>query len=50
LSKINKFSTGSLETLKVPNILSELKKFHDDNYSSNLMSLVIVGKSSLDKL
>jgi len=43
-SILNRFSTGSLESLKVPGIMDELRKFYNANYSSNLMSLVLVGR------
>ena len=47
-SRLDRFSTGCLETLKIPNILDELKIFYENNYSSNLMSLVLVSRYSLD--
>ena len=47
---MNRFSTGNLETLQIPNILDELKKFYEKHYSSNLMNLVLVSKYSLDEL
>ncbi|KAI5961327.1 STE23 [Candida theae] len=52
----NGFSTGNFVTLHtVPesegvNVRDVLMKFHSDRYSSNLMSLVILGKESLDEL
>ena len=49
-SILNRFGTGCLETLKVPNIMDELKKFYHENYSSNLMSLVLVSRYGLDEL
>jgi insulysin len=49
-SILNRFSTGGLETLKIPSIREDLLKFHADYYSSNIMSLVIVGKHSLEDL
>jgi len=49
-SLLNRFSTGNLETLKSDTILTDLKSFYDQHYSSNLMSLVLVGKQSLDEL
>lgn len=48
--RLNRFSTGNLETLQIPNILVELKKFYYKHYSSNLMSLVLVSRYSLDDL
>ena len=49
-SLLNRFSTGNLETLQLPNIMDELKKFYLSNYSSNLMNLVLVSRSPLDDL
>lgn len=46
-SRLNRFSTGGLETLKYDGIREDLLKFHEDHYSSNLMSLVMVGKDSI---
>ncbi|KAI3403084.2 STE23 [Candida oxycetoniae] len=52
----NGFSTGNYQTLHVEpeskniNVRDALIKFHQDNYSSNLMSLVILGKEDLDTL
>lgn len=45
-----KFQTGSLITLKKPNVRKALKKFHDMYYSSNIMNLVILSNIPLDKL
>jgi len=49
-SALNRFSTGNLETLQSPDILSLLKKFYADNYSANFMNLALVGRQSLDEL
>ena len=49
-SILNRFSTGSLEALKIPGIREDLLKFHDEHYSSNIMNLVMVGRHSLDDL
>ncbi|CAK9439966.1 uncharacterized protein LODBEIA_P40660 [Lodderomyces beijingensis] len=52
----NGFSTGNYQTLHVEpesrdvNVRDVLMKFHKDNYSANLMSLVILGKEDLDTL
>ncbi|XP_065350054.1 insulin-degrading enzyme-like isoform X1 [Cloeon dipterum] len=52
----SKFGTGNLQTLVEDpqkngiNVREALLKFHRDYYSSNIMSLVILGKDSLDKL
>ena len=47
---MDRFSTGNLETLNVPGIMDELRKFYNNNYSSNLMSLVLVGRHNIDEL
>jgi insulysin len=49
-SVLNRFSTGNLETLNLPNIRDELIKFYNNHYSSNLMTLCLVGNHSLDTL
>lgn len=49
-SALNAFSTGNLKTLNVPNIRELLLGFHRDHYSSNLMSLCLVGNHSLNVL
>lgn len=49
-SRLKAFSTGNLESLKVPNIQQHLLKYYNERYSSNLMSLCIVGNHSLDVL
>lgn len=49
-SVLNRFSTGSLETLSIPNIREDLLKFHAEHYSANLMSVALVGRHSLDTL
>ncbi|CAG9789778.1 unnamed protein product [Diatraea saccharalis] len=52
----HKFGTGNRETLEtIPkakgiNVRDELLKFHDKWYSSNIMTLVVLGKESLDEL
>ncbi|XP_065350636.1 insulin-degrading enzyme-like [Cloeon dipterum] len=52
----SKFGTGNLQTLVDDpkkngiNVREALLKFHRDYYSSNIMSLVILGKDSLDEL
>lgn len=52
----NKFGTGSKDTLwNNPNkkgiaVRDELLKFHDSYYSSNIISLCVIGKESLDVL
>lgn len=49
-SALNRFSTGNLETLNLPNIRDELIKFYNNHYSSNLMTLCLVGNHDLDTL
>ncbi|XP_022766677.1 insulin-degrading enzyme-like 1, peroxisomal isoform X2 [Durio zibethinus] len=52
----HKFSTGNWYTLEVRpkakglDIRHELLKFYDENYSANLMHLVVYTKESLDKI
>jgi len=48
-SKISRFTTGNLKTLKVDNIVEKVKKFYNEQHSSNLMSLVVVSRLDLDK-
>jgi insulysin len=47
---LNRFSTGNLSTLNIPNIREHLLNFYDKHYSSNLMTLCLVGNHSLDTL
>ncbi|CAB3224482.1 unnamed protein product [Arctia plantaginis] len=52
----HKFGTGNKETLEtIPksknmDVRKELLKFHEKWYSSNIMTLVVLGKESLDEL
>eukprot|EP00924_Labyrinthula_sp_SR-Ha-C_P016663 augustus_masked-scaffold_6-processed-gene-11.1-mRNA-1 protein AED:0.03 eAED:0.06 QI:0/-1/0/1/-1/1/1/0/1091 len=52
----SKFNIGNLETLeKIPeekgiNVRERLLKFFDEHYSSNLMTLVVLGREDLDTL
>ncbi|KAK6244176.1 hypothetical protein QUC31_010585 [Theobroma cacao] len=52
----HKFSTGNWKTLEVRpkakgvDTRQELLKFYEDNYSANLMHLVVYAKESLDKV
>lgn len=52
----HKFSTGNWDTLEVRpkargvDTRQELLKFYEENYSSNLMYLVVYAKESLDKI
>jgi len=47
---IKNFSTGTLETLDIPNIDDVVKKYYETHYSSHLMKLVVLGQESLDEL
>jgi len=47
---LGRFTCGSLETLNIPNIYELLLKFYNENYSANIMRLVILGPQSLEKL
>jgi insulysin len=47
---MNKFSTGSLKTLNVPNIRNKLIDFYNKYYSANIMNLVIIGNHSIEHL
>ena len=49
-SIVNRFLIGNKESLQVPNILAELKKFYDAKYSSHLMNLVLAGNHSIEEL
>lgn len=49
-SLLNRFSTGGLDTLKYENVREDLLKFHAENYSSNIMTLVMVGRDSVENL
>jgi insulysin len=46
----SKFGTGTLETLKVPNIREKLISFHHKYYSANIMKLVIISPDSFNKV
>jgi len=45
-----KFSTGNLETLKKPELRTNLIKFYKENYSADIMKLSIVTNIELDTL
>ena len=45
-----KFGTGSNDTLKIDNIDKHVKSFYLNNYSSDEMTLIILGNDSLDVL
>lgn len=49
-SLFDRFGTGSAETLNHDGILEDLRDFYENYYSSNLMSLALVGQASLDEL
>ena len=52
----SRFTTGNKESLKTDpeskgiDICEKLKEYHDKNYSSNIMSLCVVGSQTLDEL
>lgn len=46
----NKFSTGDKNSLSNPNLQQILQEFYKENYSSNLMKLVIYGKEDVETL
>lgn len=46
----NKFGTGNLETLKRPDIVDQLRRFHDKYYSAQLMKLTVIGREDIDTL
>jgi insulysin len=46
----SKFGTGCLETLDKPAVVPTLKDFYRQNYSANVMGLVVYAKESLDCL
>jgi len=43
-SIVSRFLIGNLQTLKVDGVYNQLKSYYKDNYSSNRMNLVLVGK------
>lgn len=47
---LNRFSTGNLQSLQVPNIREQLLKYYGEHYSANLMSLCLVGNHSIEAL
>ena len=49
-SALNRFSTGSLETLQKEGCVDALKEFHKAWYSSNIMNLVVYSNKALDEL
>ncbi|KAF2078571.1 hypothetical protein CYY_000071 [Polysphondylium violaceum] len=46
----SRFSTGNFETLNKPGMRDRVVEFYNDNYSSNLIKLSIVGPQTLDAL
>ena len=46
---INKFSTGSLETLNKKNIRNEMIKFYNNYYCSDNMTVAIISPNSINK-
>ena len=49
-SPYNKFSTGNKDTLSNENLPKILREFYDQNYSANLMKLVIYGREEMETL
>ena len=49
-SALKRFSTGNLKSLDVPGVRQYLLEYYQNHYSSNLMSLALVGNYSLDDL
>ena len=47
-SNQHRFRCGNLKTLSVDNIGAELKRFHQQYYSANIMKLVISSKHSME--
>ena len=45
-----KFATGNYDTLQVENIREKVIKFYEENYSANIMNLVIIGNQDLEQL
>ena len=52
----SRFTTGNKQSLKTDperegiDICDKLKEYHEQNYSSNIMSLCVVGSQTLDEL
>ena len=49
-SKLHRFATGSLETLKQEGIREALLDFHKTWYSSNIMTLAVTSNSSIQEM
>lgn len=49
-SPLYDFSTGTVETLNVPNIRDVVINFYKSTYSANQMTLVVLSRDDLDKL
>ena len=47
-SKLNRFTCGNLETLKMEGVREKLLEFHRKWYSANIMKLTVIGRHSLD--
>jgi len=47
---LNRFSTGNLQSLNIPDIRERLLTYYDEHYSANLMSLCLVGNHPIDTL
>ena len=49
-SGFNKFSTGNLKTLNIPNIREKLLEFYNQYYTSEIMDLCIYSNDSIENL
>ena len=47
---IRNFGTGSNRTLGIPNIHKHVKDFFENHYSSDLMTLVVIGRDSINDM
>jgi len=47
---INRFTCGNIDTLSKEGVRNELIKYYQQNYSSNLMTMVLMGNYELDTL
>jgi insulysin len=47
--KFNHFGTGNNKTLNIPKIHEQVVKFYDDNYSSDIMTVVMSSNLSIEK-
>lgn len=47
---LSKFSTGNNETLAIPDIRDRVINFYENNYSANLMKLIILSNKDFDEM